>query len=54
MCCATSLTFTNTAVVFEVLLLAAAECMGQRKTPLTYVLIKVIARVDNDSKFNGS
>jgi len=29
--CATSLTFKSIAVVFEVLLLRVAECMGQRK-----------------------
>jgi len=28
--CATSLTFTNTVLVFEVLLFAAVECQGGR------------------------
>jgi len=36
--CATSLTFTFSALAFEVLPLKAAECMGQRKTRLDYVL----------------
>jgi len=48
--CTTSLTFIFTAVVFEVLLLIFAECMGQREIRLAYALIEVIAIVDNDSK----
>jgi len=51
MCYETSLTFTYTAVVCEVLLLVAAKCQGAEVNRVARALIIAISRVDNDSKY---